>query len=153
MNVPWEILVVSSNLEGRRSTATILLLLGLDSICASTVGQCREILVKHNIGLAFCDQQLSDGTYRDLMTLAAYGPCSGRMRIVLSANVANPDEYREAKQLGVFEVIASPRHPIIVEWMIIQARRDHRTRSDNAKASQSKSRLGLPTASPAAAKI
>jgi DNA-binding NtrC family response regulator len=153
MKVPWKILVVSSELESRESTATILSLLGLDPVCASTIGQCREILAKQNIGLAFCDRQLSDGTYRDLLTLASYGPCSGRIRAVLSANVTNPDEYREAKRLGIYEVIAAPCHPIIVEWMIIQARRDHRAMPDNAKAIRSESRLELPNASPEAVKI
>ena len=126
MNVPWKLLVVSSGLESRESTATIFSLLGLDPICASTIGQYLGILAKQNIGLAFCDRQLSDGTHRDLLTLASCGPCSGRIRVVLSANVTNPDEYREAKRLGIYEVIAAPCHPIIVEWMVIQARRDHR---------------------------
>jgi DNA-binding NtrC family response regulator len=126
MNVPWGILVVSSDLESRQSTATILSLLGLDPVCASTIGQCQGILATRDVGLAFCDRQLVDGTYRDLMTMADHGPCGGRVRVVLTAKVTSPEEYREAKQSGVFEVIASPCHPIIAEWMIIQARRDHR---------------------------
>jgi len=126
MTVPWEVLVVSSDIEGRRELAAMLRRENIDPLCAGTVLECRNILAKEGVGLVFCDTQLSDGTYRDL--IAASRGMKSRARVVVTSREGDWDEYLEAMRLGAFDVIASPCRPTDVEWMVIQARRDERIR-------------------------
>jgi DNA-binding NtrC family response regulator len=126
MRVPWEILIVSSDLESRRSLTAILGRQGLDPICASTITESIDLLSRESVGLAFCDQHLSDGDYRDF--LAARDNLKSKLRVVVSSRCGNWDEYLEAMRLGAFDLIASPCRPTDVEWMVIQAKRDERNR-------------------------
>lgn len=132
-----DILVASSDLELRRSIVTTLRQLGTDPICASTVSQCREILARQSIALVFCDRRFTDGNYEDLMAAVASSPRNPRARVVLTTNFIGPGEYHEAKQSGVFDVIASPCHSIAIEWMVILAQRDEMKRSDHASPGRS----------------
>jgi DNA-binding NtrC family response regulator len=118
------ILILSSDLKARVDLAKILERLGFAPITASTVNKCREILAKENVGLVFCDRDLADGDYRDVVTLAACKFAKGKARVVLTCRLAEPDEYQEAKLFGVFDVIVTPCRPADVEWMVILARRD-----------------------------
>lgn len=126
MTVPWEVLVVSSNVEGRRALAAMLRQENIDPICAGTVRECQSILLKETVGLVFCDAELSDGTYRDL--IRASRAMKSRARVVVTSEEGEWDDYLEAMRLGAFDVIASPCRPTDVEWMVIQARRDERIR-------------------------
>ncbi|HVB56531.1 MAG TPA: response regulator [Candidatus Acidoferrales bacterium] len=130
MTVPWEILIVSSDLEGRRALTTILNRLGIDPICAATIEESLELLSKEAIGVVFCDQYLADGNYRNL--LAASHRLTSRMRMVVISRQGNWDEYLEAMRQGAFDLIASPCRPTDVEWMVIQAKRDERNRRSEA---------------------
>ena len=125
----WQILVASSDLENLQRISGILNKHGLDPICASTIGQCREILAQANVGFVFCDRDLRDGGYRDLLAAAAYKSTRGKVRVVLMSSVVDSDEYDSAKRSGLFEVIAAPCRPTDVEWMVIRAKRDEYTRT------------------------
>jgi hypothetical protein len=70
MNVPWQIVIASADLEDRRAMVNILAKQGLDPIVASSVGQCRASMAQEDVGLIFCARSLSDGDYRDLLTAA-----------------------------------------------------------------------------------
>jgi DNA-binding NtrC family response regulator len=80
------------------------------------------MLSKQRIELVFCDERLSDGSFRDL--LRANQAWIGRPRIVVIFRVGEWAEYLEALQLGVFEVISSPLHASDVELAVIRAIRD-----------------------------
>jgi DNA-binding NtrC family response regulator len=153
MDRQWQIIVVSSELESRQRLAEILHKQDLDPICTTTIGQCREILAQNNVGLVFCDQQLTDGTYWDLLALASKRKGTGKMPIVLTANLINSDEYHEAKRSGIFDVITSPCHPSAVEWMVIRASRDDHNRGGHAWPMQSATSLGSPKTAVAVGKI
>lgn len=124
-----QILVASSDLENVQRVAEILHKQGLDPICTSTIGQCREILAQENIGLVFCDRDLRDGGYRDLLAAAACKSTRGKVRVVLISSVVDSAEYDSAKRSGLFEVIAAPCRPGDVEWMVIRAKRDEHTQT------------------------
>ncbi|HTW25365.1 MAG TPA: hypothetical protein VMD78_17310 [Candidatus Baltobacteraceae bacterium] len=146
-----EILVASSDLEMRRSIVTILRRLGADPICASTVGQSREALTEHNVGLVFCDRQFADGSYRDVLESLRTELTEDKTRVVLTTTFVNPGEYHEAKQSGVFDVIASPEQAVAVEWMVILAQRDALKRSEHALLSRTAGFGGFPAAAAAKA--
>src|SRR5215469_13091565 len=117
MNIPWQIVVASSDLEGRRALASILTRQGLDPISTSTFAECKDVIDKETVGLVFCDRHLADGDYRDVLNASRSG--KGKVRVVVTSKHADWDEYLEAMRMGAFDVIASPCRPTDVEWMVI----------------------------------
>lgn len=124
MNIPWQILVASSDLESRRSLMQTLTRQGLDPIGVANLAECGDMLGKEKVGLVFCDRHLADGTYRDLLERVRAG--ADKVRVVVTSQHPDWDEYLEAMRYGAFDVIASPCRPTDVEWMVIQAKRDDR---------------------------
>jgi DNA-binding NtrC family response regulator len=124
MSETWQIMVASSDLENRRNLMSTLDRQGLGAFCASNVSQCREILGKQNVGLVFCDRSFADGDYRDVLSAAASSASGLKTRVVLLSTLADAEQYRRAKDQGVFEVISAACRPTDVEWMVIRARRD-----------------------------
>jgi len=122
MNGRPQILVVSSDLDQRRALTSILQQEGWSPLHASHLTECRDLLAKRNVGLVFCERRLSDGTYRDLLSVAQ-AP-ERRVPVVVTSRLADWDEYLEAMRLGAFDVIAVPCRPTDVEWMVIQAKRE-----------------------------
>src|SRR5580658_3136482 len=91
MNVPWQIVVASADLEDRRAMVNILAKQGLDPIVASSVCECQASMERGNVGLVFCARSLSDGDYRDLLQAARAS--TRRTRIVLATRLTDWDEY------------------------------------------------------------
>ena len=127
MNIPWQIVIASADVEDRRAMVNILAKQGLDPIVAASVAECRESMRQENVGLIFCARSLADGDYRDLL-LAARGS-KNRTRIVLTTRITDWDEYLDAMRLGAFDVISAPCRPTDMEWMILQALRDEHART------------------------
>lgn len=128
MGQPWRILVASPDLESRRGLLSVLDRQGLNVFCASNVNQCREILDGQNVGLVFCDRSFVDGDYRDVLAAAHRKPGPKALVVLLSGR-GDSEQYKKAKDLGVFEVISASCRPTDVEWMVIQARRDEHRRA------------------------
>jgi DNA-binding NtrC family response regulator len=125
-NSPWDVVVVSSSLENRQDVAEMLFRLGLDPLCVSTVSQCRELAKRDAIGLVFCERQVKDGDYRDVLSTIAPSSSRRAPKVVLMADLANPEEYEEMRSNGLFDVIPSPCRPSDIEWMVILAKRNRR---------------------------
>jgi two-component system, NtrC family, response regulator PilR len=134
MNIPWDILVASSDLEGRRALSNILGNLGVDPLTSSTVRECKELMASERVGLIFCDRLLADGNCYDLLHASRIGRT--KARVVVMSSTADWDEFLEAMRLGAFDVIASPCRATDVEWMIIQALRYERTEARMALKAQ-----------------
>ncbi len=128
MTTPFDVVVVSSDLENRRHVSDILISQDVDPICISTLRECHEALAKNRVGLVFCDPHVADGTYQDL--LAAYRLTDHKPRVVVTSRCADWEDFKEAMRWGAFDVISSPCRPTDVEWMLIQARRDERHRTE-----------------------
>jgi DNA-binding NtrC family response regulator len=88
----------------------------------STVCQASEVLTSRKIELVFCDENLSDGTFRDL--LRTNKVCIGRPRIAVIGHFAKSEEYAEGLQGEPFDVISVPLQPTDVELAVIRAMRD-----------------------------
>ncbi len=134
MNIPWDILVASSDLEGRRALSNILAKLGVDPLTSSTVRECKELIASERVGLIFCDRLLADGNCCDLLSASRSGRT--KARVVVMSSTADWDEFLEAMRLGAFDVIASPCRATDVEWMTIQALRYERTEARVALKAQ-----------------
>src|SRR3984893_3466500 len=122
MSAPWHIVIASSDPDQLRSLTEILKHQDLEPICTSTVMECRKVLVKETVGLVFCDRNLADGNYSDL--IAAGRSVNSRARVVVTSPQADWDQFFEAMRFGAFDVITATYRPKVVEWMRIQARRD-----------------------------
>ena len=128
MTDQWPIMIVSSDLEGRRNIARMLTSQGFDPICAASVSECREVLDKQEVGLIFSDRDLMDGDYQDVLAGTLYSPQKNKPRVVLIAALMKPEAYQEAKRAGIFDVINLPCRSTNLEWAIILAKRDERNR-------------------------
>ena len=126
MSVSVQVVVASRELERRREITSILVNLGLDPICVSSVGQCRELLSREPVHLIFCDRFLADGDYHDVLTVSR---TSKSQPLLVLACYHNNADYHQAVAEGVFGVIATPCRSTEVEWMLIQAKRKERQRS------------------------
>ena len=136
MNVPWQIVIASADMEERRALCNILKKQGLEPIVASSVRECEEILVQENVGLIFCARSLADGDYRALLIAPRHA--GRKTRIVIVNRLTNWDEYLDAMRLGAFDVISAACRPTDVEWMILQAlREEHAQRRHIALVQQS----------------
>lgn len=131
MKSPSPILVASSEIESRRALKEILDREGYDTICVSRISECVDVLASHEVQLIFSEKNLTDGDYRELLHRAkSKKPGVG---VVVTSHHADWDEYKQALQAGVFDLIASPCQPTDVLWMIIQAKRDEYQRAALAK--------------------
>lgn len=128
MTDQWLMMVVSSDLEARRNVTRVLISQGFDPISAASVRECREVLDKQEVALIFCDHNLCDGDYRDVLAATLYRPHKNKTRVVLISSQTNPESYQEAKRAGVFDIISLPCRPTNLEWAVILAKRDERSR-------------------------
>ena len=134
----WEIAIVSSDPEHIGSVAAILKKQGLDCICTSTLGQYTKALSKRAIGLAFCDPNLSDGDFRDVISAARSGV--SKARVVVTSRLGDWPEFLDAIRAGAFDLISMPCRSKDVEWMVIQAKRDNRKMSKQLMSPTEQSR-------------
>jgi DNA-binding NtrC family response regulator len=117
----FRILIVSADLESRRKVSKILEALSVDTICCSTLTQAAEVLLLQSPQLIFCDENLPDGCYADL--LESKHPGSRSRRMVVLTRTGEWDLYMVATRRGAFDVIRDPWCPTDIELSLIRALR------------------------------
>jgi DNA-binding NtrC family response regulator len=95
----------------------------LEPICCASLQEARMVLVDAAPSLIFCDHQLPDGTYQDLLRMLDK---MGKNRLVVITPTADDDKYEEAVALGAFDVIVSPCRRSDVQWIAIRAMQEDR---------------------------
>jgi DNA-binding NtrC family response regulator len=128
MKRPCEVVVISADVENRLTVAKTLARLEVDAICIPTVEKYREIAGDSEVKLVLCDTCLPDGDYRDVVA-AATGSAKKAPNVVIMARHLNTDSYQEAKRTGIFEAIPTPCRPTDIEWMVILAKKQHRSQA------------------------
>ena len=123
MHKPSPILVVSSESKNRRALADLLNREDWGTVCASTAGECQEILSSHNVALVLCDRRLTDGNYRDVLFITRL--LSWNVRLIVTSRLADWCEYLEALQDGAFDLIAFPGQTAEIIRVISQALREY----------------------------
>jgi DNA-binding NtrC family response regulator len=114
-----DVLVVSEKPDHLRAIITVL---GASSARVSacfTVRQAQEIFTRQSLDLVFCDEYLSDGTYRDLLLSSRFG--QNAASFILLLHKGEWEEYLTAMRLGAMDVLRSPLHRPDVETVIRQA--------------------------------
>ena len=138
MNDRPQILVVSSDLDHRRTLTSILQKDGWSPLHASRLNECHDLLAKQNVGLVFCERHLADGTYRDILSVARTS--TRKVSVVVTSRLADWDEYLEALRHGAVDLIAAPCKPRDVSSAIAQAQREDLELASH-RSSQSAPRL------------
>jgi DNA-binding NtrC family response regulator len=115
-------LVVSPNIEVRRALLGTLEALSTDVIVCSTQTQAEEVLSRQAVDLVFCDEQLPDGSYGELINSNHW---DHRIpRVVVTTRTGEWDLYFEAVTKGAFDVIRSPWYAADVEMAVLRALRE-----------------------------
>jgi DNA-binding NtrC family response regulator len=99
-------LVVSPELDIRKSLLRTLEALQVDMIVCATRVQAEEVLLAKAPDIVFCDEYLPDGTYADLVH-AVCGSSAGP-RVVVTTRTGDWDLYFAALEEGAFDVIRCP---------------------------------------------
>jgi DNA-binding NtrC family response regulator len=111
-------------LENRRSLLGILDAFSLNVISCCALDQAREVLARQDVPLVFCDEFLSDGSYRQLL---AFDELKRRIpRVVVTIRTGEWDEYLEAMKLGAYDALRCPIRPTDVEIIVLRALREGR---------------------------
>jgi DNA-binding NtrC family response regulator len=114
------ILIISCRPENRKMLLRVFHGLPIDSYSVSTLEQARETLQSRNFSVIFCEERLSDGSYRELLheVRAEQG-----MRFVVMLCTGEWEEYLEALHLGAEEVLRCPLQPTDIDLALIHAMR------------------------------
>jgi DNA-binding NtrC family response regulator len=127
MRIHWEVVILSTDLEWRRDVAHILTANGIDFVCASSIEDCKEIVVRESVGIIFWDSHLAVETYQDL--LASMLSLDPRVKIVVISHMDDWDKHVETARMGAFGVIPFPCQPTDIEWVLSRAIRAEREES------------------------
>jgi len=121
-----QVLVVSPG-PNREAVKSAMSRWSIDLLCCSDVHEAKILLPSSNPSLIFCEEQLSDGTYRDLLQDLGRVP---KARLVVISESNDLDQaFNEASALGAYEIIASPCRPTDVQWITIRAMQEESRRS------------------------
>jgi DNA-binding NtrC family response regulator len=92
----------------------------LDTVVCCSLQEARTLMSEQDMALVFCDENLEDGTYGDLLTVMAH--TTRKIPIVIMISDTDEDwPYREAMAQGAFDVIATPCSKQDVQWLVIRA--------------------------------
>jgi DNA-binding NtrC family response regulator len=115
------ILIISCRPENRRMLMRVFEGLPIDGYSASTIAQAREALAARPFSVIFCEERLSDGSYRDLLQFVR-ASCEAT-RFVVMLCTGEWEEYLEALRLGAEEVLRCPLQPTDIDLALIHAMR------------------------------
>jgi DNA-binding NtrC family response regulator len=115
------ILIVSCRPENRKMLLRVFEGLPIISYSAATLAQAREALQSRPFSVIFCEERLSDGSYRELLDEVRAGVEGTRFVVTLCTG--EWEEYLEALHLGADEVLRCPLQPTDVDLALIHAMR------------------------------
>ena len=119
-----EVLIVSCRPENRKALLRVFEDLPLNTFCAPNLKQAREALASHNVDVIFCEERLSDGSYRELLSLVQ--ETNKMPRFVVMLCTGEWEEYLEAMHAGASEVIRCPLQPTDVDMALIHTMHESR---------------------------
>jgi DNA-binding NtrC family response regulator len=141
---PSRVLVVS-NSENREVVTSAMNHWSIEAVPCSGVREARSLLPSARPSLIFCEEELPDGSYREL--LQDVSKAAKTRVVVISPDAEQDTHYNEALALGAFDMIASPCRRSDVQWIAIRAMQDELRRAGGRR----RSRLGPESLSSAPA--
>lgn len=138
---PGKVLVISTG-ENRDVVTAAMSHWSIEAVPCSGVREARTLLPSARPSLIFCEEDLPDGSYREL--LHELSKATKTRLVVISAAAELDEHYNEALALGAFDMIASPCRRSDVQWIAIRAMQDELRRSGGRR----RSKLGPELLSP-----
>lgn len=117
MPSPLRVLVASADPDIGRKLGNVLSECGLDPVLTATLQEAQSLLGKPDISLVFCDAELVDGTFRELLHLTE----AANIPLVVASRVHETRQYLEVMRLGAFDFVASPYRRSEVEHIVATA--------------------------------
>lgn len=114
-------LVTFSDSQRRETLIRILAECGVEPVVSSTVGEAQALLSREMVALVFCETDLSDGTFYDV--LRASERTKQRPPVVVCSRFYDKDAYIEAMSMGAFDFVAFPLRRDEMEWIVGNALR------------------------------
>ncbi len=124
-------MLVICSTENRRVIESAILEWSLEVCWCLTLQQARRGLRRGNHALVLCEAEFPDGTYQDVMTLLKHK--LDQVRVIVLAESHSEDGYRQAIELGAFDVLSAPCRRTDVQWIIMQAVQSHPANADASK--------------------
>lgn len=98
-------MVVTSDAESRFTLMRIVSSCGLDPLAAETLNETRSMLARHPVAVVVCDEQLSDGSFRDVVREAARLP--RKVPVIVSSRSVDWKHYLSILSAGAFDLPAA----------------------------------------------
>jgi DNA-binding NtrC family response regulator len=118
-----DILVLSSSEAVRNGLAEALRLSGMSPIPCATLTDSSIVLAQTSVSAIFCDDCLSDGTYRDLVRMIRGG--FPEIPIVVISPFGDWNEYLKALSAGAFDYVGIPFRQGEIERVVQSALVEH----------------------------
>jgi len=125
MEGKMQVMIGSPDLAVWERFTDILESKGLDLVPFRSIKQACKALTREDVLLIFCENQLIDGTYEDLLTAARN--VRSQARIVVTGVESDQFDslgYCKARELGAFDVLRKSYGIRDLEWVVICAIRD-----------------------------
>jgi DNA-binding NtrC family response regulator len=113
---PLQVLVAVSDAQGRRILVKALTEKGLNPLFAETLTEARKILDHQPVAMVFCETDLKDGNFKDLLFSEA--GMKSKAPVVVCAQFYDKDLYMDAMGSGAFDFIAYPYARQEVDWIL-----------------------------------
>ena len=81
---------------------------------ATTVAESRSVLSRQGICIVFCEDQVADGNYRDLVEEVER--TAKEVPIIVVSRLGEWGEYLKAIRMGAFDYLAWPSRHGAIEW-------------------------------------
>jgi DNA-binding NtrC family response regulator len=120
-----DVLIVSARIENTETLLRHLEKLLINIFIASTIEQAIDVSSCNPLDVIFCDESLSDGSYRPLLEIVI--ATDKTISFVVTLSTGEWDEYLEAMRLGATDVLRCPLNSIDVEVVMTRAGRDGET--------------------------
>jgi DNA-binding NtrC family response regulator len=118
------VLIVSSRIETRKVLQRTLEGLPVNTFCVSRIDHAMEVLPSRSFAIIFCEEHVSDGSYRKLLEITLANSEPNHFVVILCTG--EWEEYLEALKLGAAEVLRCPLQSPDVDMVLIHAMREGR---------------------------
>lgn len=125
MENKMQVMIGSSDLATWERFTDIIQSRGLSLKRFQSIKQACNALERENVLLIFCENNLVDGTYEDLLTAARNVRSEARIVVTgLESDQFDSLGYCKARELGAFDVLRKSYGIRDLEWVVICAIRD-----------------------------
>jgi DNA-binding NtrC family response regulator len=126
-------LVACGDANRRSALLDILSQAGMEPESATSVNEVRAILGRRPMHIIFCEDDLPEGGYREVLRVAR--GTGFRTQVVVASPLGELDQYLTAMQLGAFDFVAPPYRPADIVSIINSVSREFLPRVGQDKPS------------------